>query len=159
MHLWDFHKNEVVKVVNKILTVATRLATLKQTGINDHFEIYYRCLWSLQKLMKFEKMCVCVCVCERERQRIYNWCQNNAPVRGVNSSCSRKATYNLQSAFSIRSSSVTTVLYLRIQPTSGNVGLYYLLQKKTHYKWTCAFQTSVVQGSTLHIYHLFIFSN
>ena len=44
--------------------------------------------------------------------------------------------------------SVPLVRHLQIQPTTDRVVLYYLLLKNPTYKWTCAIQTPVVQGST-----------
>ena len=69
---------------------------------------------------------------------------------------SRKSLDNMQFTLHIRGSSVSTVLHLWIQPTTDGVVLWYLLLKKSAYKWTQAVPTDVVQRSIVQCVLLII---
>ena len=89
--------------------------------------------------------------CEKVKLYILYNVLNNMGVRGANPPCSWKSKYNYSQP-SI--STVPSHLWFHIHGFNQLWIMWYcstyLLKKKSAYKWTCAVQTHVVQGSTVY---------
>jgi len=71
---------------------------------------------------------------------------NTAGVRGANSHQNQKSKYNLESALSICGSSTSAD---STNPRSSGSIVFTTGKKKSAYKWICAAQIQVIEGSTV----------